>query len=95
MDLIITSSKDPTIINAATQICFATVNNKTVEKAADCRESYVVHETGYLTWPEGTFQVSLVVKNLPANGGGLRDASSITRSGRCPGGGHGSPLWYS
>ena len=54
-----------------------------MEKAVDYRESYVVHDTGYIIWPEGASQVSLVVKNLPANGGDLRDTSSITGSGRC------------
>ena len=33
-----------------------------------------------------------VVKNLPAN---VENASSIPGSGRSPGGGNGSPLWYS
>ena len=33
-----------------------------------------------------------MVKNLPANAG---DISSITGSGRSPGGGNGNPLWYS
>ena len=36
-----------------------------------------------------------VVKNLPANAGDARDASSIPQSGRSPGGGHGNPLQYS
>ena len=40
-------------------------------------------------------QVALVVKNLPANAGDLRDVSSIPVSGRSPGGGHGNPLQYS
>ena len=31
----------------------------------------------------------LVVKNLPANAGDVRDAGSISGSGRSPGGGHG------
>ena len=38
---------------------------------------------------------NLLVKNLPANAGAIRDASSIPGSGRFPGGGHGNPLWYS
>ena len=42
-----------------------------------------------------TFQVVLVVKNLPANAGDIRDACSIPVSGRSPGGGHGNPLQYS
>ena len=36
-----------------------------------------------------------MVKNLPANAGDTRDASSIPGSGRFPGGGHGNPLQYS
>ena len=36
--------------------------------------------------------VALVVKNLPANAGGLRNAGSIPPP---PGGGHGNPLQYS
>ena len=42
-----------------------------------------------------TSQVALVVKNLLANAGELRDASSIPGLGRCPGGGNGNPLQYS
>ena len=37
----------------------------------------------------------LVIKNLPANAGDIRDAGSIPGSGRSPGGGHGNPLQYS
>ena len=37
----------------------------------------------------------LVVKNLPANVGDIRDVGSIPRSGRSPGRGHGNPLQYS
>ena len=40
-------------------------------------------------------QVALVVKNLPANSGDVRDTGSITESRRSPGGGHGNPLQYS
>ena len=36
-----------------------------------------------------------VVKNPPANAGDIRDAGSITQSGKSPGGGHGNPLQYS
>jgi len=39
--------------------------------------------------------VALVVKNLPANAGDIRDAGSIPGSGRSPGGGHVSPLQHS
>ena len=40
-------------------------------------------------------QVALVVKNLPAKAGDGRDAGSVPRSGRSPGGRHGKPLQYS
>ena len=36
-----------------------------------------------------------MVKNPPANAGDARDAGSIPRLGRSPGGGHGNPLQYS
>ena len=36
---------------------------------------------------EGASQVVLVVKNLPANAGDIRDEGSIPGSGRSPGGG--------
>jgi len=41
------------------------------------------------------FQVVLVVKNLSANAGNVRDVSLIPGSGRSPGEGHGNPLQYS
>ena len=40
-------------------------------------------------------QVVLVLKNLPANAGDIRDVGLIPGSGRSPGGGHGNPLQYS
>ena len=40
-------------------------------------------------------QVALVVKNPPANAGGIRDASSTPGLGRSPGEGHSNPLQYS
>ena len=40
----------------------------------------------------GASRVALVVKNLPANAGDIRDMSSIPGLGRIPGGGHGNPL---
>ena len=40
----------------------------------------------------GASQVALVVKNSPANAGGIRNADLILGSGRSPGGGHGNPL---
>ena len=44
--------------------------------------------------PHQASQVVLVVKNLPANAGDIRDACSIPESGRFPGAGHGNPLQY-
>ena len=40
-------------------------------------------------------QVALVVKNLPANAGDIRDAGSTSGLGRSSGRGHGNPLQYS
>ena len=37
----------------------------------------------------------LVVKNLPANAGDIRDSGLIPGSGKSPGEGHGNPLQYS
>ena len=42
-----------------------------------------------------TLWVALVVKNLPANAGDVRDGGSIPGLGRSPGGWHGYPLQYS
>ena len=40
-------------------------------------------------------QEALVVKNLPANAGDIRDTGLISGSGKSLGGGHGNPLQYS
>ena len=40
-------------------------------------------------------QLALVVKNLPASAGDIKDAGLISGSGRSPQGGHGNPLQYS
>ena len=37
-------------------------------------------------------RVALVVKNLPASAGDIRDVGPIQGSGRSPGGGNGNPL---
>ena len=39
--------------------------------------------------------VVLVVKNLPANAGHIRDVGSVPGLGRSPGGGHGNLFQYS
>ena len=44
------------------------------------------------TQPCSASQVMLVVKNLPASTGDIRDVGSIFELGRSPGGGHGNPL---
>ena len=44
---------------------------------------------------EGASQVALVVKNMPANAGDLRDPVLIPGLGRSPRGEHGNPLQYS
>ena len=41
------------------------------------------------------YLVVLVVKNLPANAGDIRDMGSIPALGRSPGEVHGNPLQYS
>ena len=41
------------------------------------------------------FQVVLMVKNLPASAGDIRDAGSVPGLGRSPGGRHSNPLQYS
>ena len=43
----------------------------------------------------GASQVSLVVKNPPANTGDTREAGSVLGSERFPGRGHGNPIQYS
>ena len=42
-----------------------------------------------------TSQVTLLVKNSPANAGDVRDAGLIPGSGRSPGGGHDNQLQHS
>ena len=39
--------------------------------------------------------MALVVKNLPANAGDVREVGSVPGLGRSPGGGHGHPVQYS
>ena len=48
------------------------------------------HSGFYIFRPH--IQVGLLVKNLPANAGGVRDVGSIPGSGRVSGGGRGNPL---
>ena len=61
----------------------------------NCTHIYVYVLTPYIYTHTHTSQVVLVVKNLPANAGDIRNAGSIPGLRRFPGGGHGNPLQYS
>ena len=65
-----------------------------LEKTLDSRRSSqsILKEIKPEYCLEGTSQVALVVKNLPANAG---DLGSIPGLGRAPGEGNGNPLQYS
>ena len=54
-----------------------------------------LHLTFFCLYTPGTSQAALVVKNLLANAGKVRDTDSIPGSGRSPREGHGNPLQYS
>ena len=43
----------------------------------------------------GASEVVLVIKNMPASSGDIRDAGSVPGLGRSPGGGNGNQLQYS
>ncbi|MEQ5220419.1 hypothetical protein ABN226_18705, partial [Morganella morganii] len=48
----------------------------------------------HLLYDLGASQVGLVIKNLPANEGDIRDSGLISRSGRSLGEGNSNPLQY-
>ena len=63
----------------------------------------IANEDGVSFWGDGNVleldrgadwasQVALVIKNLPANAGDVRDMGLIPGSRRCPGGGNDNPL---
>ena len=54
-----------------------------------------VIETDMLPDLTEVFQAALMVKNLPANAGDVRDSGSVPGLRRSPGGGHGNPVYYS
>ena len=59
-----------------------------------CRQT--LHPLSYLGQAHNqASQVTLVVKNPPANSGDIRGVDSIPKWGRIPGGRHGNPLQYS
>ena len=62
----------------------------TVVYICHMNDSFLYFGLGMLV--KGASQVVLVVKNLPANVGNIRDAGSIPGSERSPGGGHSNPL---
>ena len=64
------------------------------ESTCNAQELPPVKSLKCTTYTLRAFQVVLVVKNLPASAGDIRDAGSIPRLGRAPGGGHGNPLQY-
>ena len=55
-------------------------------------ETWISKVSAYIL---GTPQEALVIKNLPASAGDIRDAGLIPGLGRSLGGGHGNPLQYS
>ena len=57
-----------------------------------CGVIYILQRVTISVWAS---QVALLVKNLPANAGDVRDAGLIPGMKRSPGGGHGNPLQYS
>ena len=57
-----------------------------------CGTIYILQGVTLRIWAS---QVALLVRNLPANAGDVRDAGSIPGMKRSPGGGHGHPLQYS
>ena len=57
-----------------------------------------MQEVNILNWTQlglEASQVVLVIKNLPANAGDVRDSGLIPGPGRSPGGGHGNLVQYS
>ena len=58
------------------------------------RDKKIQFKLPNLYFPQ-TVQVVLVVKNLPANAGDLRNMGLIHGLGRCPGEGNSNPLQYS
>ena len=61
------------------------------ENVENCSGFEMDHSYGIIA----ASQVVLVVKNMPANAGDIRDIVLIPGSGRAPGGGKDNPLQYS
>ena len=56
---------------------------------------FLLYSENVLAINQGASQVVLGVKNLSANAGDIREAGSISGSGRSPREGNGNPLQYS
>ena len=57
--------------------------------------TWLIYLFKLLPSPPRAYQVTLVVKNLPANAGNATDTGLILGLGRSPGEGNGNPLQYS
>ena len=57
-------------------------------------DNWMTEHTAYMLLLLGASQAALVVKNLPAYAGDVRDVWWIPGSRRSPGGGNGNPLQY-
>ena len=71
------------------------ITSQCILKLIPVHRNIFIHFLWLYSTPSGASQVALVVKNLPANAGDLRDPGSIPGSGRSPGEGNGYPLQYS
>jgi len=71
-------------------------NNFTIDSRSilTCLIYCLYHISSPFVWPRASW-VALVVKNLPASEGDIRDMGLIPRSGRFPEGGPDTPLQYS
>ena len=77
-------------IDRQTLYCLSHQGSPTQRRVKTQVRSLASHALG-----SGASQVVLVVKNITANAGDIRDAGLIPALGRPPGGGHDNPLQYS
>ena len=66
--------------------------NSHIEKKRECLQARFLWQAARSL--NGSSQVALAVKNLPANAGDLGDMGSIPEWRRSPGGGHDNSLQY-
>ena len=68
-------------------------NNSRTDSPTEIFKGNSIHNLKWQIWEETIdFPGGIVVKNQPANAGGVRDASSIPGLGKYPGKGNGNPL---